>query len=624
MTALIQGFHDGLRPAKRLNPSDWADEHRFLSSVAAAEPGRWRTSRTPYLRQIMNDFDPYSEVQEVVFMKGAQIGATECGYNILGYFVDVDPGPIMYVMPTEGTVKRNSKMRLDPMIKASPRLNDKIAKAKSRDSGNTMLQKDFPGGTIILAGANSASSLRSVPIRVLILDEVDAFPADLDGEGSPVDLAKARTRTFANRKVFQLSTPTVETTSQISKEFESSDQRYYHVPCPECGHMQPLVWPRIKFDKTQRPVKEAHYECEDCGHLIEERNKPRMLAAGKWVSHAPENSNPAKAGYHLSSLYSPLGWYSWADAANQFLEAKDKNDQNKLKVFVNTVLGEVWKEKVIVPEYERLFERAGGYRTGEVPKDVCIITCGVDVQQDRLELEVVGWGVGLRSWSIDYRVLPGDTSEAAVWERLKEVFYETFQREDGATIGIFMMAVDSGFNTSHVYKFCRSMPAAHVVPVKGQSNKSQRVMLRPPQSVDVMKNGKKTGTTRLFNIGVDLIKTEVYGALNSNVDADGQTPPMYCHFPDGYDISYYRMLTAERLVKRRNPKGYDEYIWEKIQERNEALDCRVYARAAAAIIGVDRWEPANWLAAGANTYVPTQQARTKPQRKRQKRQSDFW
>jgi phage terminase large subunit GpA-like protein len=291
------------------------------------------------------------------------------------------------------------------------------------------------------------------------------------------------------------------------------------------------------------------------------------------------------------------------------------------------VLGETWKEKIIVPEYDRLFERRGGYRSGEVPPGVAILTAGVDVQDDRLELEVVGWGDGLRSWSIDYRVLPGKTSEAQVWADLREVLNETFARSDGARLGIYRAAIDSGYNTNHVYKFCRSVGATRAVPIKGQSGSTQSTMLRPPQSVSITADGKRTGTTMLWNIGVDILKTEIYGALNLALGPDGDEPAMYCRFPSDYDISYFKMLTAERLVARKNPRGFTAYSWEKQQERNEALDCRAYARAAAAIVGVDRWEPANWKAAAAAVFIPPdvreRRADAAPAKK-QRRQSDFW
>lgn len=620
----LNGLFDGIRPAKRLTPSEWADAHRFLSSKASAEPGRWRTSRTPYLREILDCFDPYCEVQEVVIMKGAQLGLTEAGYNILGYFIDVDPGPLMYVMPTEGTVKRNTKLRFDPMVEASPRLAEKIKRAKSRDSSNTMFQKDFPGGTVMFAGANSAAGLRSVPVRILLLDEVDAFPVDLEEEGSPIDLAKARSRTFANRKVFQISTPTTQDTSVIDREFQNSGRRYYNVPCPHCGEMQPLRWSNVIFDSSQNPVTEAVYECEGCGDHIEERFKPQMLAAGVWIAEDPENEDPKKRGYHLNSLYSPLGWYSWAEAAEQFMKAKREHSETKLKVFVNTVLGEPWKEKVTVPRAAELYERRGGYRSQDVPQPVAVITAGVDVQEDRIEAEIVGWSAGLRSHSIVYVVLPGRTSEAQVWEDLTALLYASYTRADGAKIGISKMCVDSGFNTQHVYAWCRKHSQTLVVPIKGQPNTKQSVMLRPPQVVSVTSKGKKVGSVGLWNVGVDLIKQEVYGRLLLTLDDAGEAPPGYCYFPEDYALEYFNMLASERLVKRKDPKGYVKYVWEKIQERNEALDCRIYARAGAAILGLDRWSEDNFKAKMHSAYAPPAPGTAPKKKKERKKRSNFW
>lgn len=624
---IIVGFLDGLRPAKHLLPSEWADQYRYLSSRAASEPGQWRTSRTPYLKEIMDCFDTHSQVREVVIMKGAQLGLTEAGYNVLGYFIDTDPGPLMYVGPTEGVTKRNTKMRFDPMIEASPTLSTKIGKAKSRDSSNTISQKNFPGGVIIFAGANSAASLRSVPIRVIVFDETDAFPIDLEGEGSPIELGMARTRTFSNKKVLKISTPTLADTSVIASEFESTDQRYFNVPCPHCGTMQPLEWERLEFDKTQDPITHATYNCIGCDEPIEERHKPRMLALGKWIPRKPENADPLRVGYHINSFYSPLGWYSWAEAAQQFMIAYRENDQSKLKVFVNTVRGLPWTETITTPKAEDLYARRGGYRSHEVAADVAMLTCGVDVQADRLELEIVGWCPGMRSRSILYAVLPGNTTEEQVWEDLTRVLYRGFERADGATIGISKMCIDSGYNTQNVYAFCRKHPGNLVVPIKGQANDRQKTMLRPPQVVQVRADGKKVGNTALWTIGVSMIKQEVYGRLLQTLNEDGTAPAGYCHFPEDYDISYFHMLASERIVTRVNTKGYTEHVWEKIQARNEALDCRVYARAGAEMLGMSRWKESNWRAAIGNSYTPKAPKDTTeapPKRKRKKNRESIW
>lgn len=600
---IIEGFLDGLKPPTRYNPSDWADEHRFLSSKASAEPGRWRTSRTPYLREIMNRFDPYDPVQEVVVMKGAQIGMSECGFNIMGYYAAVDPCAILYVMPTDATLKKNVKLRVNPMIEASPVLSKKITSGR-RDSANTMTQKDFPGGAMLFAGANSASGLRSLPIKVLILDEVDGYPLDLDGEGSPVDLAKKRTATYPNRKIAIFSTPTDESTSVIEKEFLATDQRYYHVPCPHCGTMQKLEFDRLVFDESVEKVTEASYDCIGCDELIEERYKSFMLANGEWIAENPDAADPLKVGYHIGSMLSPYGWFSWREIAQQYLDAKKSRSLEKMKVFVNTVLGETFKQTSKQPKAAELHERAGGYEEFEVPASAAILTAGVDVQDDRLELEVVAWSEGLISHSVAYKVLMGSTEKDEVWEKLRRELYTTYDRADGVPMGISRMCVDSGYRANRVYRWCNTQDKALVVPIKGQPNVRQTTMLRPPQKVSIRNDGQKVGRTQLWNIGVDIIKTEVYGFLNLSKNEDGSTPPGYCFFPKR-DISYFHMLTAERKVKQADPKGFWVYIWQNIKGRNEALDCRVYARAGAEMLGVSRWEPHHWEISRTNPYSPT-------------------
>lgn len=584
---IIKGFLDGIRPIRRRSPSGWADEFRYLSSVASAEPGRWRTSRTPYLREIMDRFSMYEPCREIVVMKGAQVGLTEMGLNLIGYAIDVDPGPIMYVMPTVDTIKRNSKMRFDPMIAATPVLRDKVGEVRSRDASNTMLQKSFPGGTLILSGANSASSLRSVPIRFLILDEVDAFPQDLEGEGSPVDLAMARTRTFPRRKILMISTPTIEGASVIQKEFEKTRQRRYFVPCPHCNGMQTIEWERIRWEKG-RP-ETAVWVCSFCEAEVQERHKPTMLANGEWRDTADNREDPLIIGYHLNSLYSPLGWYSWADAAADWEEAQ--KDSTKLKVFINTVLGETWKEKGERPEWQTLFDRRERYDLNRPPADVAIITAGVDVQKDRLEVEVVGWAKGKVSFSLDYRVFVGDTSETSVWDELANMVSEQWERVDGAVLPLSKMCIDTGYNTTQVYKFCRRFHPSQVVPVKGQDR--QPVVISQPSPVDRTGKGKAAGSLKLVSVGVSILKSELYGFLKLQRKEDNVFPDGFCHFPDGYDEHFFKMLTAEQLQKEI-VKGFPRYVWVKLHPRNEALDCRNYARAAAAIAGIDRWKPEDW------------------------------
>jgi phage terminase large subunit GpA-like protein len=300
-----RAWREGLTPDPLLTVSEWSDRHRMLSSKASAEPGRWRTSRTPYLKAIMDCLSPTSPVERVVFMKAAQLGATEMGSNWIGYVIHHAPGPMMAVWPTVEMAKRNSKQRIDPLIEESSALAELIAPARSRDSGNTILAKEFRGGVLVMTGANSAVGLRSMPVRYLFLDEVDGYPLDVEGEGDAISLAEARTRTFARRKIFIVSTPTISGASAIEREYEASDQRRYFVPCPHCSHRQWLRFEQLRWDKGQPET--AAYICESCDTAIAEHHKTWMLEHGEWRAMITDGAGKT-AGFHLSSLYSPVGW----------------------------------------------------------------------------------------------------------------------------------------------------------------------------------------------------------------------------------------------------------------------------------------------------------------------------
>lgn len=589
------GFLAGLKPEPVLTVSEWADLHRRLSSKSSAEPGRWRTARTPYLREIMDMLSANNPVQEVVFEKAAQVGGTEAGNNWLGYIIDNVPAPTLMVMPTDATVKTNSKTRIDPMIEATPRLREKVAPARARDSGNTTFSKDFPGGVLMLRGANSAVGLRSMPVRNLMLDEVDGYPLDLDGEGSPVGLAEARTRTFSRRKVFKISTPTVAGISVIDAEFETTDKRYFFIPCPACGTYQRLEFTNLKWEPGKTAT--ARYKCPHCEELISERFKGSMLAAGVWQATAPENASAIRVGYHLNSLYSP--WQTWAEIADMWEKAQGHPD--KLKSFVNTVLGETWKAQGDAPEWQRLFDRREEYNPSVIPQKVAFITCGVDVQKNRLEAEVVGWCVGLETYSLGYFVILGDTAETPVWDELAAVLARKWVRPDGQEMGVRMTCVDSGFNTMAVYKFVRRYPADKMAAIKG--NESLMVGVSSPRAVQSKLSGKRAGWSRLWQVGVNVLKSELYGWLKLERNEDETVPPGYCHFPADYDSHYFKMLTAEQLQYTRNARGFNKYVWVKKYDRNEALDVRVYARAAALMVGSDRLTPGQW-AALAPTVAP--------------------
>lgn len=615
MDELLQGLYDGFAPVKKLTVSEWSDKYRILTSESSAKPGRWRTSRVPFLKQIMDDLSPMSPINEVVVMKGVQLGFTESGLNMVGAYIDLDPCAIMYVMPTIEMSKGISESRIDPMVENCDSLRRKIRPAKEKDSGNTKLKKQYPGGVLVLAGANSAASLRSRPVKVLVLDEVDGYPLNVDKEGSPISLAEKRTSTYgAQRKIYKLSTPTLYGQSVIEPEFEATDKRYYFVPCPHCGAIQHLQWVQMRW--TPGNYDSVRYECEHCEEHIEERFKTQMLEAGKWIATAPENAKKNKTGYHLNSLYSPLGWLSWSQIVEEWEKAQ--KDVNLLQVFVNTILGETWKEKGDAPEWEMLFNKREQYKPNVVPNEVVLLTMGVDVQGNRIEMEIVGWCEGKKSYSIDYRILEGDTSSSSseVWKALLAVVNETFVREDGNQMQIRLTCLDSGFNTQTVYNFCRDFGGSRVVPVKG--NKNQPVISQNPTQVDTLKNGKRVGSVRLWNIGVGIVKSELYGWLKQNKSETGIAPDGYCYFPE-YGPNYFKGLVSEQL-QFRLVKGYRVYEWVKIFERNEPLDCRVYARAASHILGIDRWSSDRW-AQEREYYSPQQQQHTNETDKPKKRES---
>ena len=582
----------GARPDPLLTISQWADRYRWLSQRASAEHGRWRTERTPYLREIMDCLSPSSHIERTVFMKGAQIGGTECGNNWMGYIIHQAPGPMMSVQPTVEMAKRNSKQRIDPLIEESEVLRALVSDPRSRDSGNTMLSKEFPGGVLVMTGANSAVGLRSMAARYLFLDEIDGYPGDVDGEGDPINLALARTRTFARRKVFMVSTPKITGMSRIEAVFEESDRRQYWVPCPVCRDFQVLKFAQIRWPKGQ-PDK-AVYVCEHCGQEIQNHQKQWMLARGQWRPNPGANWDHKTAGFHLSSLYSPVGWFSWGDAAKQFEQAQ-KNPA-LLQVFVNTVLGETWTLLGEAPEWQKLYDRRETYKIGIVPRGGVLLTAGADVQKDRIEVEIVAWGRGKESWSVDYRVLEGDTSRPAVWEKLTGLLNETFTTASGLELPILQLAVDSGFATTEVYQWARRQ-GGRVLVIKGDSRAPALLGAASPVDVGPLGARIKRGI-RIWPVNSGMAKEELYRWLRLDRPTDEDLtrgvpfPAGYCHFPK-YGEEYFKQLTAEQLVTKL-VKGYRRHEWQKMRERNEALDCRVYARAAAGRAGIDRFQEKHW------------------------------
>jgi len=458
------------------------------------------------------------------------------------------------------------------------------------------------GGILIITGSNSAPGIRSMPARYLLLDELESYPADVDGEGDPIGLAEARQRTFARRKTLKASTPAIAGSSAIQAAYDATDQRRYFVPCPHCGEYQILVFGQLTWTKLGLPPERAVYVCAHCEGRIEERHKTGMLAAGEWrptVVAGPDvpAPDPKVRGYHLNGLYSPVGWLSWGKIAKDWVGAH--KDPDKLRRFTNTVLAETWHDKGEAPEWQPLYDRREDYALGTVPAGGLFLTAGVDVQKDRLIVEIVAWGRDRESWSIDYGVLPGNTSdltEAGPWGQLDALLARSFRHEGGAELTVRMLAVDSGYNTSEVYTWARKYPMSRVIAIKGQD--SGGALIGAPSPIEINLRGRRPiRGYKVWPVVGGIAKSEIYGFLRLERPLDGEAcPPGWCHFPQ-YDDDYFKQLTAEQLVSRRNKRGFTVMAWSLIPGReNHVLDARVYARAAAQLVGLDRFQESDWTA----------------------------
>ncbi len=546
-------------PPKRLSVSEWADEYRYLSAEASAEPGKWRTDRAEYQRGMMDAFsDP--KIHTVVVMSSAQIGKTELLNNIVGYFVDQDPSPMLMLQPTLEMGNTWSKDRLSPMIRDTRTLTDKISDSKARDSGNTILHKTFQGGHITIAGANSPASLASRPVRVVLADEVDRYPQSAGAEGDPLSLAFKRTTTFWNRKRMVVSTPTVKGVSRIEMAYEESDKRRYYVPCPECGLEQHLKWSNVTWEKDD--PHSAAYCCEECGSMWSDPKRWTAVRNGRWVT---ERDTKGIAGFHLNEIYSP--WVPLSDMVINFLEAKKSPET--LKTFINTSLGESWEEEGIQLSDLEIYNRREEYE--RVPKGALVIVAGADVQDDRIEVEIKGFGEGDESWGIEQIIIHGDPAKPKIWQELDDALLKTYENELGYVMRISATCIDSGGHfTDAVYKFCKNKEARRIYAVKGSSTPGSPLVGRGSRS--------NKSNVKLFMVGTDTAKELIFARMK--IDTYG---PGFMHFNKSYDEEFFKQLTAEKIMTKFE-RGFPRRVWVKTRPRNEALDLNVYALAALSIL----------------------------------------
>lgn len=573
------------KPPERIKVWEWADKNRTLTSESSAEPGPWRSDRTPYMIPIMEAFTD-SGVERIIIMASAQVGKSEMLNNCFGYVVDNDPGPILWIQPTVEAGEDYSKQRIDSMIRNTPSIQVKIAPEKSRGRNNTILKKAFVGGSLSITGSNAPAGLRSKPIRYVFGDELDAWAMSAGNEGNPLMLAERRTETFFNRKIVVVSTPTVKGRSRIGDLYRSGTQEEWCLPCPDCGTHAFIHFDDILFEKettqvgtqTQYTVTSVRWVCRACGALHTERKMKRQR--GRMIARNPEALERGIRSFRLNAWVSP--WMSWSKIVEEFLYAQ--KDPLKLQVVYNTLFGEEWEDRGELEDEETIMGRREAYGA-DLPPGVLVLTCGVDTQDNRLEYEIVGHGRYGETWGIKKGIIMGRPDDKAVWAQLDDVLGATYHYADGKRgLTISMTCIDSGGHyTQEVYRECRARQNRRVFAIKGQGGDGIP-FTKPPTQTKIVIDGAYIGQCWLYMVGVDAGKAAIISSLK--VQEPG---PKYCHFPleeeRGYDAAFFNGLLSERLVRRRSGNR-ERWVWEKLQghARNEALDCRNYAMAALRIL----------------------------------------
>lgn len=565
-TEFLTAILAAIRMPPKMTVSQWADRERELSPESSAEPGKWHTERAEYLRGVMDSIsDP--GISRVVCMKGAQVGWTECINNVLGYYMEHDPTPILIIQPTLEAAEAWSKDRLGPMLRDTPALRDKVKEPKSRDSENTIRQKTFPGGRLSIIGANAPSGLAARPIRLVLADEVDRYELSAGQEGDPVTLASKRQQTFWNRKTLIGSTPVRTQTSVIYREWLRSDQRRFFVPCPECGQEQHLIWAQVRWDKTEdgdHLPDTAHYVCEGCGSIWDDLCRWDAIKRGQWQATNPDSK---VAGFHIPGLLST--WLKLAEIVTEFLAVR--KNATELQVWVNTVLGEPWEDATEQVDGATLKSRGEQYTPLTLPDEIKFLTAGVDVQVDRLEFQVVGWSYYEEMYAVRYEILYGDPAQTAVWNQLDTLLLDTYQTNAGRHMRVRAACIDTGgHHANAVIGFCKPRRSRWIFPTKGSPGTRPLWPKRPSRTKD--------RRNEIWLIGVDTGKDALYGRLRIMKPGPG-----YLHLPigQGFDGHYVEQLTSEQVVTRyREGRPYRVWVMKKQGQPNEALDTFVMAMAA--------------------------------------------
>lgn len=574
----------GMMPPDDLTVTEWAEQRRRLSSEASAEPGPWRTERTPYLREVMNTFTDV-KVQHTVMVAASQVGKSEVLNNCIGYIIDEDPGSILFVHPTTIDAKEYSKLRIAPMIRDCPTLKKKVADPKSRDSGNTILQKTYPGGILTLCGSTEAHALASKPIRYVFGDERDRWAISAGNEGDPWDLAMARQTTFYNRMAFEVSTPTIKNASAIEAAYAKGTMERWKSRCPHCGKYHEIQWSDIRFEHEENvvagqktfSVKTIYYVCPGCGAVSDELTMKR--APAHWEAENPAAYENGVRSFWLNAFVSQ--WATWESIVLKYLQAIGSS--KKMQVVYNTCFGELWEDRGDLEDEDSLMARREVYGQREdgsdveLPEGVLVLTAGIDTQDDRLEYEVLGHGHFGETWGIRKGIIMGRPDDPETWKQLDDVLDHVYKYEDGLGLKISMAFWDEGGHfTMEVRQQCAARQSKHLFAIKGMPGQD-KPYTGPPKKMKIMIRNVVIGTCWQYQIGVDSGKEIIMDNLKV------QTPgSKYCHFPkrDDYGSGFFKGLLSETKVYDPNKK--QPWQWKKIpgHERNEALDCRNYALAA--------------------------------------------
>ncbi len=566
---LLRYFKKGFEPDPLMTVSEWADNFRVLPSESSSQPGQYRTETMPYLEEIAYELSPQSPTDEVSVIKGTQLGFTELGNNMLFCYADLYPCPMLQILPTETAVKTHALSKLWPSIEASPRLKNTFKKRKTQD-GSSIYSLMFKGGNIVLGWSNSPATFASSSRRIVINDDVDKWPDEIEG-GNPLDLSKNRAETYSNKKIYNNASPAKKHNSKILPKYETSSQGLYTMKCPHCGEDVVFEKDGFKFnyDENYQLIDDVVFVCSNNGCIIEEHQKYEMMKkenGARYLHKFPERKHK---GYRVPSYYSPFA--KWNEIFQSFLDArkeqKEKKVSTKMASWTNTKDANVWEEKIEKLDVNEYLNRHEEY-AAEVPNGVFILTAGVDTQDDRLEVEVVGWGKYGESWSIAKLILEGDPKFPRVWQKLDNVLENSYKHESGIDMKILGMGIDSGgHRTDYVYNYCKTRVEQNVFCMKGDNSVETPIL-----KSGISKN--KDGSLRLYMIGVNSAKDVVYGQLTTK-----EVGPGYMHYPKKpeYNEEHFKQLTGEAKDKTTGR-------WKKFRTRNEALDLRVYAMATLRIL----------------------------------------